>query len=95
MTLASPDASARRADATRRPSATVSAGWRRLLGERRRLGRAYGHEVDLDVYHWAPERIVRLLAAAGLVESARPVREPDATEASPQGFVLARSPRRV
>lgn len=63
--------------------------------ERHRLERAYGHEVDLDVYRWAPERIERLLAAAGLVESARPVREPDAAEASPQGFVLARRPRRA
>ncbi|MEU3609733.1 methyltransferase domain-containing protein [Streptomyces sp. NPDC035033] len=61
--------------------------------ERRRLERAYGHAVELDVYRWAPDRVVRLLAAAGLVESARLVREPDPEEASPQGFVLARRPR--
>ncbi|WP_200424635.1 hypothetical protein [Streptomyces sp. NE5-10] len=35
----------------------------------------------------------RLLAAAGLVEAARLVREPEAEDASPQGFVLARRPR--
>jgi len=61
--------------------------------ERRRLERAYGHEVDLDVYRWAPDRVARLLTAAGLVEAARLVREPEAEDASPQGFFLARRPR--
>ncbi|MFH8728877.1 class I SAM-dependent methyltransferase [Streptomyces termitum] len=61
--------------------------------EHRRLERAYGHAVELDVYRWAPERIARLLAAAGLVESARLVCEPGPGDASPQGFVLARRPR--
>ncbi|WP_282693852.1 class I SAM-dependent methyltransferase [Streptomyces sp. CC208A] len=61
--------------------------------ERRRLERAYGHAVDLDVYRWSPEHVVRLLAGAGLVESARLVREPEPGDASPQGFVLARRPR--
>ncbi|MBB4981317.1 MULTISPECIES: class I SAM-dependent DNA methyltransferase [Streptomyces] len=60
--------------------------------ERVRLERAYGHEVDLDVYRWSPDRLASLLTAAGLVESARLVREPDAGEKTPQGFLLTRKP---
>ncbi|WP_055599960.1 class I SAM-dependent methyltransferase [Streptomyces aureus] len=58
-----------------------------------RLERAYGHEVTLDVYRWSPERVAGHLAAAGLVESARLVREPHPQEKTPQGFLLARRPR--
>ncbi|SED97759.1 class I SAM-dependent methyltransferase [Streptomyces sp. TLI_105] len=61
--------------------------------ERVRLERAYGHEVALDVYRWSPDRLAGLLGAAGLVESARLVREPDAGEKTPQAFLLARRPR--
>ncbi|MGW9447242.1 class I SAM-dependent DNA methyltransferase [Streptomyces sp. NPDC055632] len=61
--------------------------------ERVRLERAYGHEVALDVYRRSPDRVAELLAAAGLVESARLVREPDPEEKTPQGFLLARKPR--
>ncbi|MFF0477030.1 class I SAM-dependent DNA methyltransferase [Streptomyces sp. NPDC004284] len=61
--------------------------------ERVRLERAYGHEVDLDVYRWSPDRLSGLLSAAGLVESARLVREPDPVESTPQAFLLARRPR--
>ncbi|MEW1905880.1 methyltransferase domain-containing protein [Streptomyces sp. NPDC086147] len=61
--------------------------------ERVRLERAYGHEVALDVYRRSPDRVAELLAAAGLVESARLVREPDPEEKTPQGFLLARRPR--
>ncbi|MFD0071543.1 class I SAM-dependent DNA methyltransferase [Streptomyces sp. NPDC127166] len=60
--------------------------------ERVRLERAYGHEVDLHVYRWSPDRLASLLTAAGLVESARLVREPDAGEKTPQGFLLTRKP---
>ncbi|MFD5148261.1 class I SAM-dependent methyltransferase [Streptomyces sp. NPDC058401] len=60
-------------------------------GDRKlRLEHAYGHPVDLDVYWTPPEMISELLAGAGLVETARLVREPDASEKSPQGFLLAR-----
>lgn len=55
-----------------------------------RLERAYGHPVDLDVYWTPPELIAELLAGAGLAETARLIREPDAEEKSPQGFLLAR-----
>ncbi|GEB54572.1 class I SAM-dependent DNA methyltransferase [Streptomyces gardneri] len=61
--------------------------------ERVRLEQAYGHEVALDVYRWSPDRIAELLAAAGLVEAARLVREPDPVESTPQAFLLARRPR--
>ncbi|MFI8763853.1 hypothetical protein ACIGN6_02910 [Streptomyces sp. NPDC053792] len=40
-----------------------------------------------------PDRLAGLLAAAGLVESARLVREPDPGEKTPQAFLLARRPR--
>ncbi|MFF0425205.1 class I SAM-dependent DNA methyltransferase [Streptomyces sp. NPDC004520] len=61
--------------------------------ERVRLERAYGHEVDLDVYRWSPDRLAGLLSAAGLVEAARLVREPEPGESTPQAFLLARRPR--
>lgn len=57
---------------------------------RHRLEHAYGHPVELDVYWTPPELISGLLAGAGLTETARLVREPDADEKSPQGFLLAR-----
>ncbi|MEV7373214.1 methyltransferase domain-containing protein [Streptomyces sp. NPDC090301] len=61
--------------------------------ERVRLGQAYGHEVTLDVYRRSPDRVAEQLAAAGLVESARLVREPYSPEKTPQCFLLARRPR--
>ncbi|WP_330306528.1 MULTISPECIES: class I SAM-dependent methyltransferase [unclassified Streptomyces] len=60
--------------------------------ERVRLEHAYGHDVDLHVYRFPPERIAELLRAAGLVEVARLVREADARENTPQAFILARKP---
>ncbi|MEV7520128.1 class I SAM-dependent methyltransferase [Streptomyces sp. NPDC091371] len=60
-------------------------------GDRKiRLEHAYGHPVGLDVYWTPPDLIAGLLAGAGLAEAARLVREPDAAEKGPQGFVLAR-----
>ncbi|WP_445270448.1 class I SAM-dependent methyltransferase [Streptomyces sp. DSM 41634] len=59
-------------------------------GERIRMEHAYGHPFELDVYGTPPDLIAGLLAGAGLVEVARLVREPDALEKSPQGFLLAR-----
>ncbi|MFG2987886.1 class I SAM-dependent DNA methyltransferase [Streptomyces sp. NPDC048257] len=58
--------------------------------DRIRLDHAYGHPVDLDVYRTPPRLIAELLAGAGLTEVARLVREADADEKSPQGFLLAR-----
>lgn len=60
--------------------------------ERVHLPHAYGHDLDLDVYRFPPERIAELLREAGLVEVARLVREADARENTPQAFVLARKP---
>ncbi|MEV6955880.1 class I SAM-dependent methyltransferase [Streptomyces sp. NPDC051183] len=62
--------------------------------ERVRLEHAYGHPVDLDVYWTPPDLIAGLLTEAGLTETARLVREPDAHERQPQGFILARKPVR-
>ncbi|MFB7588893.1 class I SAM-dependent methyltransferase [Streptomyces sp. NPDC056169] len=61
--------------------------------EKVRLERAYGHEVALDVYRWSPDRVAELLAGAGLVETARLVREPGPDDSTPQAFLLARRPR--
>ncbi|MHA5051893.1 class I SAM-dependent DNA methyltransferase [Streptomyces sp. SD15] len=60
--------------------------------ERVRLEHAYGHDVDLHVYRFPPERVAEFLRAAGLIEVARLVREADAREKTPQAFVLARKP---
>ncbi|MGW1530750.1 class I SAM-dependent DNA methyltransferase [Streptomyces aureus] len=55
-----------------------------------RLEHAYGHDVDLDVHRFPPERIAALLRAEGLDEVARLVREADDGEKTPQAFVMAR-----
>ncbi|MFD5814923.1 class I SAM-dependent DNA methyltransferase [Streptomyces sp. NPDC127038] len=58
--------------------------------EQVRLEHAYGHDVDLDVHRFPPERVAALLRAAGLSEVARLVREADPHESTPQAFVMAR-----
>ncbi|WP_392964302.1 class I SAM-dependent DNA methyltransferase [Streptomyces sp. LN245] len=58
--------------------------------EQVRLEHAYGHDVDLDVHRFPPERVAGLLRNAGLSEVARLVREAEAPEKTPQAFVLAR-----
>ncbi|MEV7830965.1 class I SAM-dependent methyltransferase [Streptomyces subrutilus] len=63
-------------------------------GEARVLPRpATASSAAPDVHRAPPDRIAGLLAAAGLAEVARLVREPDAGECSPQGFLLARRAR--
>jgi SAM-dependent methyltransferase len=57
------------------------------------LSHAYGHDLDLDVYRYPPDRIAGLLTDAGLVEAARLVREPEGEkQRTPQAYVLARKP---
>ncbi|MEW2162877.1 class I SAM-dependent methyltransferase [Streptomyces sp. NPDC007084] len=62
----------------------------------RRLEHAYGHEVDMDVYSFRPDRVAELLTEAGLIEAVRLVREAEMTpyglERTAQGFILARRP---
>jgi hypothetical protein len=60
--------------------------------DRRHLTRAYGHELDLDVYHFPPERVAETLTEVGFVEVARLVRAPEGDERGPQGYLLARRP---
>ncbi|GLZ33211.1 methyltransferase [Lentzea sp. NBRC 105346] len=55
-----------------------------------RLEHAYGHPVALDVYRWPVDTAVSIVRDAGFEEVAMLVRDPDAKEASPQGFLLAR-----
>ncbi|MFF2774100.1 hypothetical protein ACFVU3_04255 [Streptomyces sp. NPDC058052] len=84
----------RRLPADQPATASLDRGVLAAFAERVAAGaRADGHEVDLDVYRWAPDLVARLLGDAGLVESARLVREPGPSDASPQGFALARKPR--
>jgi SAM-dependent methyltransferase len=61
--------------------------------ERVHLRQGYGHEISLDAYRLAPDRIADLFARAGFVEHARLVREPERGEKTPQAFLLARRPR--
>lgn len=61
----------------------------------RHLDRAYGHALSLDVYWMPPERIAGLMEDAGLVVTARLIREPDESERGrqgPQAFFLAHKP---
>lgn len=52
---------------------------------------AYGHAVPLVSYRLSPDRVARLLGAAGLVVQTRVVREPEAWfERTQQAFLLAR-----
>ncbi|MEU3921273.1 class I SAM-dependent methyltransferase [Streptomyces sp. NPDC029004] len=60
--------------------------------ERVRLEHAYGHALSLDVYRLPPDRVAEELGRAGLVETARLVREPAVDEPTPQGFLMARKP---
>jgi hypothetical protein len=56
--------------------------------ERRRLTEAYGHTVSYDAYRLVPDRVAEQLADAGIVVSARLVREAGAREATPQAYLL-------
>jgi SAM-dependent methyltransferase len=60
--------------------------------ERVHLAHAYGHPVSLDVYRFPPALVAELLSRTGLVEVARLVRAADATEKTPQAFLIARKP---
>ncbi|WP_414719117.1 hypothetical protein [Streptomyces sp.] len=60
--------------------------------ERVRLEHAYGHALALDVYRLPPDRVAEELGRAGLIETARLVREPDLREPTPQAFLMARKP---
>lgn len=55
---------------------------------------AFGHPMSLHAHRLRPDRVADLLESAGLVMSARLVREPadDGVEKSPQAFLLARRP---
>jgi SAM-dependent methyltransferase len=54
-------------------------------------GEPFDHKVSLS-YLWSPDSLAELLGEAGLVVDARLLREPDETERSQQGYLLARKP---
>ncbi|MFI9645024.1 class I SAM-dependent methyltransferase [Streptomyces sp. NPDC052040] len=57
------------------------------------LDHAYGHDLSLEVYRYAPERISQLLGRAGFEEVAQLVRAADGEhEKTPQACLLARRP---
>ncbi|MGK4581563.1 class I SAM-dependent DNA methyltransferase [Kitasatospora sp. HPMI-4] len=51
----------------------------------------FDHKVSL-AYRWSPDRLAELLRAAGLVEVARLLREPNEGERFQQAYLLARKP---
>ncbi|MEU6643965.1 class I SAM-dependent methyltransferase [Saccharomonospora sp. NPDC046836] len=63
--------------------------------ERRRIEQGYGHRVSLDAYRLAPDRIAEQLCQAGIVVTARLLREPTEQEKTPQAYLLAHKPRTV
>ncbi|MFF2847125.1 class I SAM-dependent DNA methyltransferase [Streptomyces sp. NPDC058001] len=62
-------------------------------GEQVHLDRAYGHEVDLDVYRHGPDEVAALLTKAGFVVTGRLTREADVDgsyrESTAQAFIMA------
>jgi SAM-dependent methyltransferase len=58
--------------------------------EPRHVAHAYGHDLDLDAYRLAPERIREQLADAGFIVEATLIREPDEAERTRQAFLMAR-----
>jgi SAM-dependent methyltransferase len=61
--------------------------------EIRHISSAYGHDdLAIDVYWLDPDHVATLATTAGLIEVARLVRVPEASEGGPQGYFLARKP---
>jgi SAM-dependent methyltransferase len=58
--------------------------------ERVHIEQAFGHEVSVHAYRLSPDRIVELLAEAGIVLGTRVVREPEGREKTPQAWLMAR-----
>jgi SAM-dependent methyltransferase len=59
--------------------------------ERRHLGLAYGHDIDLDAWRLNPDRVAAQLARAGFERLATMVREPEGpNEKSHQAYLLVR-----
>lgn len=58
--------------------------------ERLRITNGYGHEVSADAYRMRPEVVTALLADVGLVVEASVVRRPEASEPTPQAYLIAR-----
>jgi SAM-dependent methyltransferase len=62
----------------------------KLGDQKRHLGFAYGHDVDLDVYWHDMDETVRNATAAGFNEVARLQRQKGVDEGGPQAFLLLR-----
>ncbi|PNE41006.1 class I SAM-dependent DNA methyltransferase [Streptomyces noursei] len=60
--------------------------------ELRHLDHAYGHDLSLDVYWLAPDRVAELAGRAGFAVGTRVHREPEGHENGPQAYLLARKP---
>jgi SAM-dependent methyltransferase len=56
--------------------------------DRRALTKAYGHDVDVDVYDYPPQMIADLLADAGIGETMRLVRAAEGPERQAQAYLL-------
>jgi SAM-dependent methyltransferase len=60
--------------------------------EHRHRQEGFGHPIALDYYLRPPDRVADLLSGAGLPVHARLLREPEAPETLPRGYLLARKP---
>ncbi|SEM07739.1 class I SAM-dependent DNA methyltransferase [Nonomuraea pusilla] len=58
--------------------------------EPRHFSEVFGHQIALDFHRLRPDRAADQLAQVGLLVTARLVRDPDSTERTSQGFLLAR-----
>ncbi|GAA2652044.1 class I SAM-dependent methyltransferase [Paractinoplanes durhamensis] len=63
-------------------------------GVKRPLTSGYGHEIELDVYWFPPQRVADLMTAAGFTESLRLVRAAEGYEGQPQAYLLGVKPER-
>lgn len=75
------------------PGGHLLLGWHAGDDAARTMTHAYGHDVSADAYRHAPESVAAAVHAAGLVVSARLLREPQPDrEKCAQASLLARRP---
>ncbi|MEU8816456.1 class I SAM-dependent methyltransferase [Actinoplanes sp. NPDC048796] len=59
---------------------------------KRTLSTGYGHDIDVDVYEYPPDRFAALATAAGLTETMRLVRAAEPSERQPQAYSMFLKP---
>jgi SAM-dependent methyltransferase len=56
------------------------------------LTEAFGRPVSIDAYHRSPDHVAGLLSQAGLIVTARLLREPEQAEKDQRAYLMARRP---